>query len=104
MEQFPAPIIVCETQEFLRRADKIWSAEERDEFVDFIARNLEAGDLIQGTGGVRVTYYFYNETVPLYLVLLFAKNQKNDLSAGDKQDLVKFVQTVKATARGDYNA
>ncbi len=120
MEQISAPIAVCETPEFLSRAEKVWSADERSEFVDFIARNPEAGDLIQGTGGVRkvrwrkagvgksggvrVIYYFYNETIPLYLVSLFAKNQKSDLSAGDKQDLAKFVKTVKATARGDFNA
>ena len=104
MEQVSAPIAVCETPEFLSRAEKVWSADERSEFVDFIARNPEAGDLIQGTGGVRVIYYFYNETIPLYFVSLFAKNQKSDLSAGDKQDLAKFVKTVKATARGDFNA
>ena len=37
--------------------------------------------------------------MPLYLVSIFAKNQKSDLSPGDKKDLVEFVKLVKAQVR-----
>jgi hypothetical protein len=47
------PIAVAETAVFMRQAGALWTDDERFEFVDFIARNPEAGDLIQETGGVR---------------------------------------------------
>jgi hypothetical protein len=37
----------------MRQAADVWTDEERSAFVDFIARNPEAGDLIPETGGVR---------------------------------------------------
>ena len=47
------PITVAETQLFSRQAEGVWSEEERFEFVDFIASNPQAGDVIPETGGVR---------------------------------------------------
>ena len=46
------PLTVVETPQFLRQADDVWTAAERMEFVDFIARDPEAGDVIPDTGGV----------------------------------------------------
>jgi hypothetical protein len=46
-------IAVAETRLFVRQAEKIWSREEHDEFVDFIAANPDTGDIIPETGGVR---------------------------------------------------
>jgi hypothetical protein len=37
----------------MRQAGALWTEDERFEFVDFIARNPEAGDLIPASGGVR---------------------------------------------------
>jgi hypothetical protein len=39
------PLTVVETPQFLRQADDVWTEAERVEFVDFIARNPEAGDV-----------------------------------------------------------
>ena len=47
------PITVVETPQFLRQAGDVWTEDERTGFVDFIARNPEAGDVIPETGGVR---------------------------------------------------
>ena len=44
---------MAETALFMRQASDIWSDEERSGFVDFIARNPEAGDVIPDSGGVR---------------------------------------------------
>jgi hypothetical protein len=46
------PVTVAETAVFLRQASTLWTDDERFEFVDFIARNPEAGDLIPASGGV----------------------------------------------------
>jgi hypothetical protein len=40
-----SPITVAETAVFMRQAADVWTDEERLAFVDFIARNPEAGDL-----------------------------------------------------------
>jgi hypothetical protein len=47
------PITVAETAVFMRQAGALWTDDERFEFVDFIARNPEAGDLIPASGGIR---------------------------------------------------
>ena len=46
-------ITVVETSQFVKRSAKVWTEEERDEFVDHIARNPEAGVIVAGTGGIR---------------------------------------------------
>ena len=46
-------ITVAETPVFVRQAREVWSEEERDEFVLYIAGNPEAGAVIPDTGGVR---------------------------------------------------
>jgi hypothetical protein len=44
---------VAETPLFVRQAGSIWNEQEREEFVNYIARNPQAGDVIPQTGGVR---------------------------------------------------
>ena len=52
MERTP-PITVVELTTFLRSAAKVWSEDEQADFVDYIASNPEAGDIIPDTGGIR---------------------------------------------------
>ena len=44
---------VAETPIFQRYAADIWTDAERVEFINWIALNPEAGDLIKGSGGCR---------------------------------------------------
>ena len=44
---------MAETRLFVRQAGAFGPMPEREEFVDFVAGNPEAGDLIPKTGGVR---------------------------------------------------
>jgi hypothetical protein len=44
---------VAETPVFIRYAAEVWSDAEREEFVNWIAANPEAGKLIRGSGGCR---------------------------------------------------
>ena len=44
---------VAETPIFQRYASEVWSEAEREQFINFIAANPEAGDLIRGSGGCR---------------------------------------------------
>jgi len=44
---------VAETPVFVRYAAEVWSEVERQEFINFIAANPEAGNIIRGSGGCR---------------------------------------------------
>jgi hypothetical protein len=105
------PIVVAETDTFVRQSADIWTDEERMSFVDFIARNPEAGDLIQETGGVRkvrwgrggsgkrggtrVVYFYYHADAPLYLLMVYAKARKEDLTPAEKKSVRAFTATLK---------
>lgn len=46
-------LTVIESPEFIIWSAQIWSDAERVEFIDWIADNPMAGDVIPGTGGLR---------------------------------------------------
>jgi hypothetical protein len=109
------PLTVVETPQFVRQADDLWTEAERQEFVDYIARNPEAGDVIPETGGirkvrwrrrgmgkrggVRVIYFYYNPATPLYLLMVYAKAVREDVSPEAKTALAEFAVRIKRTAR-----
>jgi mRNA-degrading endonuclease RelE of RelBE toxin-antitoxin system len=104
-------ITVAETPLFIRQAEGVWDADEREAFVDFIARNPEAGDLIPETGGVRkirwaragtgkrggtrVVYFYHDGNRPLYLLMIYAKARKEDLTADEKKTVRKLATLLK---------
>lgn len=49
----PVLITVAETPEYIRSAERLLPAADRMEVVEYLAENPKAGDLMQGTGGVR---------------------------------------------------
>jgi len=82
-------LTIAELPEYIRRAEKLMSASERLDIINYLAVHPKAGDLMEGTGGirklrwgrgaqgksggVRVIYYVHSEQMPLYLLTLFAK-------------------------------
>ncbi len=108
-------ITVAEVPEYIRRSAKLLSESERNDVIDYVAANPKAGDLIQGTGGIRklrwarggrgksggarVIYYFHSEVLPLYLLTVFGKGEKADLSKGERNELAKLVQVLKGYAK-----
>ena len=109
------PITVAETAVFVRRADALWTDEERFEFVDFIAHNPEAGDLIPASGGirkvrwgrrgsgkrggVRIIYFYHDPAMPLYLLMIYAKARRDDLSPDAQRTVRELVARVKEAYR-----
>ena len=105
------PITVAETAVFIRQASTLWTEDERFEFVDFIARNPEAGDLIpasggvrkvrwgrQGSGkrgGVRIIYFYHDPAMPLYLLMIYAKAQRDDVSPDARRTVQALVARLK---------
>ena len=101
---------VVELPEFLRRAKAIMSDEERAALVDTIAANPEAGISLGGglrkiriaregggkSGGYRTIYVFGGVHVPVFLVTLFAKNEKDNLSKAEQADLIAMSKALLA--------
>ena len=46
------------------------------------------------SGGVRVIYYFHSETMPLYLLTMFAKNERANLSKAGRNALAGLVDVL----------
>jgi hypothetical protein len=97
-------VSVVETDSYLSKARKIMSEPEMEAVVLRISAGPMAGDVIQGTGGLRklriplqgrgkrgggrVVYWYYNAGYPAVLLWAFAKNEADDLSASQKRQLV----------------
>jgi len=106
-------ITVVETREFQQRAATRMSETERQAFITFIAGHPEDGALMVGTGGirksrwgvgsrgksggVRVIYYYHNPAMPLFLLTVFAKNERDNLSRHDKNSLRQVVTEIVRT-------
>ena len=103
-------ITVGETGEFIRAAKKIMDDPERTSIVDFLSQNPEAGEIIEGTGGVRKlgwalpgkgksggarVIYYHSQKMPLYILTAYPKGSKDNLSQAEKNTLKKLVGYLK---------
>lgn len=46
------------------------------------------------SGGVRVIYYYHNESIPLFLLTIFGKGEKANLSKTERNELSKFTSIL----------
>ncbi len=102
---------VVELPEFLRRAKAIMSDEERFALVSFLAANPEAGLLLGGglrkvrvprqgggkSGGYRTLYVFGGSSMPLFLLTVFAKSEKDNLTKAEQAAAVALSKELLAT-------
>jgi len=98
---------VAETPMFTRQSEKLFDEEEKRQLINALAEDPRAGVLIPGAGGVRklryassgrgkrggarVIYYFVDEDLPIYALLVYPKGTKTDLTPEEKR-------TVRALA------
>ncbi|OXJ21423.1 transcriptional regulator [Burkholderia sp. HI2714] len=87
---------IIETTEFQEFAADIWRDSEREEFINWIANNPLAGDVIPGTGGLRkvrwaragmgkrggarVIYYNLLDDGEIWLLIAYSKAKYDNLS------------------------
>lgn len=102
---------VAETTAFLNQAASRMTEEEKVEVINFLAANPKAGVVMKETGGirkvrfatehkgksgsVRIVYYFHSERLPLYLLAVFAKNEKDNLTKDQRNKLRKLVKEIR---------
>ena len=105
------PVSVIEFAGYRRRARELLTVGQRDAVIDLIAYEPACGEVIPGSGGLRkvrigrdgvgkhggarVIYYFYNEDFPIFLLALYAKNEKGDLTAAEKREFAMFAKEIK---------
>ena len=102
---------VVETPDYLSDAKALVLTEaERDSIVSWIASNPEAGDIIAGTGGARkvrfagrgkgesggyrVITFYSGADIPVFLLNVFAKNEKTDLTAKERNTLKRVLSNL----------
>jgi len=92
-------LTVVETPVFQRQAAKLWSESERLDFIDWIAENPLAGDVIPGAngarkvrwsvagkgkrGGARVIYFNLSAQGHLLLVAVYGKSDQDNMATAD---------------------
>lgn len=75
--------------------------------IAFVAANPETGDIVPGAGGirkfrwganakgkrggVRVIYYLHSKAFPIFLLTIYAKNQKANLTKAERSDMKALV-------------
>ncbi|PCI40977.1 MAG: addiction module toxin RelE [Rhodospirillaceae bacterium] len=113
-------ITVAETNAFIAQAKSVLSDEDRFEVINMIASNPKCGDVMKGTGGVRkvrvslqgrgksggarVVYFYHNDEMPIFLFAVFAKNEKDNLTKTECNELKKVTaQIVKEWKKGNQN-
>ena len=107
---------VVETAEYLRDAKRAGlSKEERELLVDFFAEHPDAGDPIPGTGGARkvriatkgkgkrgggrVISFYTGPDIPVFLLNVFAKNEKIDLTQKERNELKEMLGALAQAYR-----
>ncbi|WP_116366306.1 type II toxin-antitoxin system RelE/ParE family toxin [Parahaliea mediterranea] len=101
---------IVELPEFVKHAHALLEAGEKSSMISYLALHPRAGDLLQGTGGirklrwsaqgkgksggVRVIYYYHNGSIPLFLLTVFGKGEKANLSKSERNELAKLTRLL----------
>ena len=98
---------VVEMPSYLADADRLFSPDERMAIVERLANDPTCGVVIPGSGGLRkvrfgfgargksggarIIYLFSGESLPVFMLAVFAKNEKANLSPAERNDLARMV-------------
>lgn len=101
---------VAATDIYLAQAKRLMTEAEQDAVTSTIALNPTGGVVVKGTGGLRkmriplagrgkrgggrVVYWFHSPDVPIMLLLVFAKNEADDMSSGQRKHLMTLADTL----------
>src|SRR5258708_38449445 len=106
---------VVETPSYLGDAERLFSPDERAAVVDRLAADPTCGVVIPGSGGIRkvrfgfgargksggarIIYVFSGESLPVFILAAFAKNEKANLSSAERNALAKVVTEIVESYR-----
>ncbi len=101
---------VVEMPDFQRRAKAAMTDAERMALIDYLAANPWAGVQLGGglhkvrfaregsgkSGGFRTIHYYKADSGPVFLLTMFAKNEKDSLSAKETEGLIRLGEMLSA--------
>ena len=106
-------VTVVEVPEYIRRVERLLDEDERNNLTFHLSIHPKSGAVMLGTGGVRklrwarkgkgkrggvrVIYFFYDEDIPLFLLTIFGKGEKENLSKAERNELAKLVKILIKT-------
>jgi hypothetical protein len=106
----PPWMTVFETAHYLSRAADLFSEQGQADIVTMVARDPACGAVIPGSGGIRkvrvavagrgkrggarLIYFYHNAGMPVFLLTVFAKNERADLSPRERADLSKLADAL----------
>jgi hypothetical protein len=108
---------VVYTHSFLRAAAEAGMSETEIEAVEqLVAQNPKIGSEIAGTGGCRkiriagrgkgksggyrVVTFFSGDTIPVFLITVFGKGEKDNLSKGERNGLAQLTKELAGSYGG----
>lgn len=110
MEVTSTLITIAETHSFQKESQKILGESEVDKLKNFLSLNPHSGDIIPGlrgirkirwqvnqkgkSGGARIIYFFYNTNMPVFLLDIYRKSEKSDMSFKEKKMLNNMVDEL----------
>lgn len=105
---------VTELPEYIRRASELLNEAEHKSVIDYLAAHPRTGDIMEGTGGIRklrwarggkgksggirIIYYYHDQRIPLYLLTVFGKNEKSNITKSERNELAKLVGVLVQVA------
>jgi hypothetical protein len=104
------PITLAEMPSYSEDADRAFKGEEHERLKEFLALHPESGDVIAGTGGVRllrwpiksprhgprvrIVYYFRDLNMPLQLLALYGQGERIPLSPQSRREIETLVEVL----------
>jgi hypothetical protein len=116
MARTTPPQTLAATRTFGAQAQRAGvSEEELKEICDFIANDPQSGSVIAGTGGARkvrhskkqsgksggwrTIHYWGGDDIPIFLLSIYDKSQKDNLSQQEKNNLKELLQYISESYR-----
>jgi hypothetical protein len=94
---------IVETPEFLNAAKRVFTDAERAGLVDALSADPALGDVMEGTGGARklrwhakgkgksggarIITFYCGPSLPVFLLTVFSKGEKANLSKAERNEL-----------------
>ena len=108
--------VVIETPAYLNDAKALGlSEDERRSIVDYVAQTPDAGDEMKGTGGARkirfagrgkgksggyrVVTFYAGDDIPVFLLSIFSKGEKTNLSQAERNELKQILGSLAEAYR-----
>lgn len=110
------PLELVELKDFSRDIDRLLTRDEVEAMRQDLATLRQLGTVISGTGGlrkfrwgakqkgkrsgIRIIYYYGGDHMPIFLLAVYGKNEKSDMTSAEKKAATKLVRALDKDYQG----